>query len=148
MVKRLDDTGKLGGKVSWKPASNLGYLNIPNTHKGRWAWNEEQNLAKKLAEGWEFVNKTNFPQLARLNAAGGDEATGEGVKDGKHMGGAVRYREMIGMMLSKDLVEAREEYFAGQTRAQTESRVRQSKQKQTELGKHADAITGARLIIE
>lgn len=50
------------GNKTWTP-SNLGdLLKKEEGKRYRWVRNEPDNIAKKEAEGWEFVNGTNTPR--------------------------------------------------------------------------------------
>lgn len=50
------------GAKSWTP-SNLGdLLEKEPGYRYRWVRNDADNIAKKEAEGWEFVNGTNSPK--------------------------------------------------------------------------------------
>lgn len=52
------------GAKSWTP-SNLGdLLNKEPGFRYRWVRNEPDNIAKKEAEGWQFVNGTTDPKTA------------------------------------------------------------------------------------
>lgn len=110
-------TVKKGKKPSWKPASRLGELNVPKGYNGRWCSNDEANIQKKLAEGWEFVNKTNFPQMGHVGSGNPDVVDSVGVQ------GGVTYREMVGMMLSAENVEARTEYYKERNRKQLMAKI-------------------------
>lgn len=139
---------KKKGKRPWKPAGQLGFLKTPPGYTPRWCDSEPMRLAAKIAEGWEFVNETNYPQAMRLTKENGQPvAEKDTVTDGTPLTGSVRYREMVGMMLANDQVEARKEYYDAQTRDNTAARVRRTEDKQR-LGDLASAITKPRLTNE
>lgn len=114
-VKRVVKSGK---RPSWKPASRLGELSVPEGYNGRWCSNDEANIQKKLAEGWVFVNKTNFPQTEHKESGNADVVDSVGVQ------GGVTYREMVGMMLPAELVEARTEYYKERNRKQLMAKIK------------------------
>ncbi len=77
-------------KSRFRPGSTLGFLNVPEGHKGRWCDSDEVKTQKKMQEGWQFVNKTNFPSVSHEKKHGNVRD----VKDGSGKeGGPVRYRE-------------------------------------------------------
>lgn len=134
---------KKGARPTWKPAGQIGYLNVPSTHKGRWVnASDEINLARKQEEGWEYVNKTNFPEVARFTDEKKRVVGKDHIGDGGQLGGPVRYREMVGMMLSNDLVEARTEYYRKETEHQTRGRIKSKTQNKDANVKYS------RLVIE
>jgi hypothetical protein len=122
----IDDQGdttsvkevKKGRKPSWRPASRLGFLDTPDGFRARWCNSDEANIQKKMTEGWVPVNKTTFPGAAHLRTGAAKE-----VAEGQNLGSAVRYREMVGMMLPKDIYEARTEYFKNETVNNTRARM-------------------------
>jgi len=120
----------------WKTGSTLGMLEVPEGHRGRWCDADEANINKKQQEGWEFVNKTKFPQTQHIK-----KSTYKDVKDRGETGGSVQYRELVGMMLPiKDIhgtgqcVEERTKFFEEQTEIATRARIRATKNKETILG--------------
>lgn len=122
---------KKGNKPSWRPGHRLGFLKVPQGYTGRWCSGDEANIQKKIAEGWIPVNKTTVP-------------SGEHVKPySDHVGadsmaGAIRYQELVGMMLPDELKASRDEYHKDQNLAQIKSKVMVNDAQ--ELGRHKNAI--------
>lgn len=85
---------KKGSNPRWQTGSSLGMLSTPDGYKGRWCDSDEAKISKKLSEGWEFVNKTKFPQANHLKRHNQKD-----IKDGDSFNGAIQYRELVGMML-------------------------------------------------
>jgi hypothetical protein len=124
-------------KSRWKTGSSLGMLKVPETHKGRWCDSDEANINRKLQEGWEFVNKTNFPQGEHVKR----HNNGKDVKDKSEFGGATQYRELVGMMLPIEDIHGtgqclteRDKFIQEQTKANTLSRIRAKDNKANILG--------------
>lgn len=135
---------KKGRKPTWKPAGALSYLNVPEDYTPRWCDSDPMQLAKKRAEGWEFVNTTNFPDVLRLK----EEKEKDTVKDGNALSGTIQYRELVGMMLHNDDVAARKEYYENLTRQNTAARVRRDDDKKNLSGELASAIKSPRLSVD
>lgn len=125
---------KKGSKPrEFKFASDMGKLEVPEGKVGRWCSSDEKNLMKKEAEGWEYLNKTNCPSAARREELG----LGTQVNDGAPMGGPVRYREMVGMVLDEDLAISRREQIRNKTIAQTRAKIDAVDAKRI-MGEHAN----------
>lgn len=117
---RKDQNVTSGAKPKeFKFSSDLGKLSVPEDMVGRWVRPDDANLHRKLEEGWEFVNKTNCPNAKRLEELG----LGDQVKDGGQMGGVIRYREMVGMCLPKEMKESRDRQIAEKTMNQTKAKI-------------------------
>lgn len=117
MSKADESPKKKGNKVSWKPASRIGKLHVPEGYVGRWVKNDPDNIARYRQEGWELVNKTTHSKGGRSGHDGSD------VKDQKNLNGAVEYRELIGMMLSQEMADARVEYHRQETIEKTRATI-------------------------
>lgn len=85
---------KKGKAAAWKPAGKLAKLEVPASHVPRWCSIDEGNLYKKQEEGWEFVNSVTYPQGKQVENEAPDRVT-----DGNTLGSAVKYKDMVGMML-------------------------------------------------
>ena len=117
-IKRSSDT-KTGKKVQFKPGQRVGMLGgVPDTHVGRWCDSDPANIQKKLAEGWNFVNKTTCPSGQHVTREDVNE-----INDGGDINGAISYRELIGMALPREMKEARDEYYHNQMMEMTRSRI-------------------------
>lgn len=135
---------KKGRAIRWDDGSRMGHLKVPEGYAGRWCDEDDGNITKKLEQGWEFVNKTNYPQTGREVAHDFSD-----VKDGsgKSNDGLVRYRKMIGMMLPPDLKEDRDAFFRQKNRRQIESKIQINNDERGELNR-AGANIKATLQVE
>lgn len=126
---------KKGRKVEWKPAKSLNFLEGPEGHRKRWVNNDEANIQKKLAEGWIPINKTTAPTKAGFNMKMANAST-----DGKPLGSNPVYRELVGMALSEEIGEARDEHFRKKSEDQVRGRIKGAVARK-ELSKYAENIT-------
>lgn len=99
------------GKRSWAPAQKLSLVNKQPGFRHRWCDNDPQNIEKKQAEGWVFVDPNQGVKA--------DHEFPEHVSDGKPLTSTKTYRELVAMALPEDLAEARDEYHEELTRKQT-----------------------------
>lgn len=94
-------------KRRWKPASHLPALRNPPGYSLKWCRRDGRErgdcrgLAKYLQEGWEPATKSDFPRdaLPTQSLSGYGEVIGNG--------------DMILMKLPEDMVEQRNEHYAG-----------------------------------
>jgi hypothetical protein len=85
---------------SWRPASTLDVRNKKTGYRYRFCNEEPENVERKEAEGWQFVNRvTGLP--------------GELVDDEHKSDGAKRHRELVLMALPEDVGKERDKYFEG-----------------------------------
>lgn len=153
MTATTNTAVKKGSNPRWKTGQSLGMLNVPEGYKGRWCDSDEAKVGKKLAEGWEFVNKTNFPQAGHLK-----KHNQKDVKDAEHLGGAVQYRELVGMMLpiedingTGQCVKERERHYDELTKSNYLARIRADKNKSELLSGSPEAqqaFKGSLTVIE
>jgi len=116
------------GKKPWKPAAVAPIINGVDAEEYRTRWVNSAdpiNMQRKQAEGWQILNETTLPGITQSNKTFFDSQQYNAVK-GNGYDGAVRYREMVGMVLPMEDYEARQEYIKGQTEKQTRARVKQS----------------------
>ena len=100
------------GKPTWKPAQRLDIRAKSKDFRYRWCDRDEQNLEKKLAEGWVFADSIHGVKAEHVHP--------EGVSDGKPLTNQKTYRELVAMVLPEEMGQARDEYVAEQTRKGTE----------------------------
>ena len=99
-------------KKLWRPASSLDAPQPPEGYKYRWirtevrGFQDQKNVSARLREGYEPVRSDDHPDFPAPT-----------IEDGKHAGTI----GVGGLMLAKvpeEVVEARTEYFQGQTEDQ------------------------------
>lgn len=132
---------KKGRKVSWKPANKLGFLSAPEGYTPRWCDSNESNLMKKQEEGFEFLNKTKFPQLKHTKKDGAKE-----IADGAETG-LVKYREMVAMMIPNETRDARNDYFKKLNEDQLKAKI-MMKDAKRELGSAGNSLTLNKITID
>jgi len=116
-----------GTKPKFKFAADVGEVkNVKEGYGARWCNDDDMNIAKKKAEGWEFVNKMTAPKAER-HSEYSDNRT---VERNTNKASALRYREMVAMQLpKKDLngdgqcVESRTEAIQAKTESAIRSRI-------------------------
>lgn len=131
-LKSTEPTVKKG-KKSWSP-SNLG--DVQNKESGfryRWARKDDDNLAKKREEGWEFVSAVNNPKTKSVHP--------DSRPDEPHtMTSNVERRDSVLMRLDEETAEARDEFINAKTNRSTQALLSQTKQG---LGKEGAPIHGS-----
>lgn len=125
---------KKGRKVEFKPAKSLAHLKGPEGHKVRWCLNDEANLQRKEAEGWIPINKTTAPSASH------SRKTANAVEDGVPQSSSIAYREMVGMALPEDMLEARTDYYKRKSEQQVRGRIKGEGAKR-DLAKYANSIS-------
>ncbi|MGI9504395.1 MAG: hypothetical protein ACR2RE_15205 [Geminicoccaceae bacterium] len=100
------------GKSSWKPAQKLSLYQKQPGFRYRWCdKSDPQNLAKKEAEGWFYVNPETGAKAEHDNP--GDS--------GASLTRASEYRELVLMALPESVAKERDAFFREKTRSQTAS---------------------------
>jgi len=92
------------GKRTWKPANLLDATGKDPNYRYRMCRNDESNISRKLAEGWEFVNKTTDPNVRVIGAGT--------VEDGAQTDTTQRQRELVAMRLPMELKLQRDAHYA------------------------------------
>lgn len=121
------------GKKTWSP-SNLGeVINKENGFRYRWARKDDDNLAKKKAEGWEFVSGVAGSQIKSLHP--------DSRPDEPHaMTSNIERRDSVLMRLDEETAEARDEYVNNETARRTGALIREAK---TGLNKSGAPLHGS-----
>ena len=114
LVTELNEMGVYAeapkGKVSWAPARMLDLANKLAGFRYRWVDTDVANVRKKLAEGWQFVNRETGHPVEHL-----DPGLMHG---GQAPDSSVRYRDVVAMALPEEMGQARDEYFRDVTARQ------------------------------
>ena len=122
------------GKASWNPANRLPDLVVPDGMVGRWVRNDPINVNKKLNEGWVFTNKMKTPSC---------RTDTDSVDSTKGISG-ITINEMVGMVMPKDLAQARREYHERETEARTDAALSPNRNKSA-LAERSKMITETKL---
>lgn len=94
------DTLKKGVK-SWTPAAVTDVTNKEEGYRYRWVNKDPDNLAKKKAEHWEYVDSTS------------DSATAPGVRmgDENNLTSVYEKRDVVLMRIPEEIAQGRDEYM-------------------------------------
>lgn len=100
------------GKKSWTPSDLGSVINKEDGFRHRWVRKDEDNIAKKKAEGWEFVSSTNGAQTkGKYPDSRPDEA--------HPLTSNIERRDSILMRLDNETAEARDDYVNNETARRT-----------------------------
>lgn len=91
-----------GTRPGWKPAGQLPKLKAPQGWTAKWASCDPGKLSKLRAEGWEIMKPTDNK---------GQEILHIDVNDSGSITGELRYRDLVAVMLPKELKDARDEWL-------------------------------------
>jgi len=121
------------GTKSWSP-SNLGdIIEKEPGFRYRRVRKDDDNVAKKLEEGWQFVNAINGPKTQAIHP--------EGRPDEPHkITSTVEGRDWVAMRLDEETAQARDEFYNEKT-ARLEKRI--NTQTKQELYKDGASIHGS-----
>ncbi len=130
---------KKGTKPGWKPAGQIPRLKAPSGYTAKWA--NPEKLDKLRAEGWEIMKPEDNK---------GQEILKVDVNDAGSLTGALRYREMIAIMLPKELKEQRDEWVRQENKEAVKNILKQTDEELKENGVQTYAPKGqaGRIVIE
>lgn len=114
---------KKGTPPGWKPAGQIPRLKAPSGYTAKWA--NPEKLDKLRAEGWLLMKPEDNK---------GQEILKVDVNDAGSLTGAVRYREMIAIMLPNDLKKARDEWIRNENKDAVKGIFSQTDEKFKEKG--------------
>lgn len=89
-----------GTRPGWKPSSQLPGLKAKAGYIAKWC--NPSKLTERRAEGWEIMTPEDNI---------GNEIVNTDVNDVGSLTGALRYRDLVAIMLPKELKLARDEYI-------------------------------------
>lgn len=112
-----------GTPPGWKPASQLPKLKGP---KG-WTvkWSNPAKLTERLSEGWLIMKPEDNKGEKILNID---------VNDVSSLTGALRYRDMVAIMLPQDLKQARDNWLRNENKEAMKGVLRETDEKLKEGG--------------
>jgi hypothetical protein len=112
-VKRQNPDSVELNSVSWKPASRLGKLQVPEGFVGAWKENSPGNISRLKAEGWQVLDTTKYPDAANKDFE-------NRTTDSNGLTTSVLQRnELVAMILPKELQIARTKYYENETKQRT-----------------------------
>lgn len=104
------------GKKSWSP-SNLGdIIEKEPGYRYRRVRKDEENIAKKKEEGWEFVSGVNSPRTRALHPESRPD-------EPRPLTSNIEGRDWVAMRLDEDTAKSRDEYHNQKT-ARLEKRIK------------------------
>lgn len=120
------------GRKSWSP-SNLGdVIDKEPGYRYRRVRKDDENIAKKLEEGWEFVSGINSPKTKAVHPDGRPDEPNKITSN-------VEGRDWVAMRLDEETSKSRDEYFNDRT-ARSEKRINANTKQ--ELQKDGAAMHG------
>lgn len=121
------------GKKSWSPSNLSDVIRKEDGFRYRWARKDQDNLAKKQAEGWEFVSGVNGSQTTGTHP--------DSRPDEPHaLTSNIERRDAVLMKMDDETAEARDTYINGETERRTAALLRTARQ---DLGKSGAAVHGS-----
>lgn len=121
------------GAKSWQP-SNLGdVIEKEQGFRYRRVRKDDENIAKKLEEGWEYVNGINGQKTQAIHPSSRPD-------EPHKLTSSVEGRDWVAMRLPEDVAEARDEYHNSKV-SRLERRLYQDTKK--ELGKEGAQVHGS-----
>lgn len=91
---------KKGTKPGWRPSSQLPRLKAPSGFVAKWS--NPGKLEDRVAEGWVIMKPSDNKGTPIINVD---------VNDVGSLTGALRYRDLVAIMLPVELQEARREWL-------------------------------------
>jgi hypothetical protein len=89
------------GAASWKPAAVTDVTNKEDGFRYRWAHKDPDNLAKKQAEGRDYVDRKSD----------GVKASEVRLEDGKDLTSVYEKRDVVLMKIPEELAQSRDAYM-------------------------------------
>lgn len=114
---------KKGTPPGWKPAQQLPKLKAPAGFTAKWS--SPSKLTERRAEGWQIMKPTDHK---------GEEIVNIDVNDVGSLTGALRYRDLVAIMLPKDLKDARDNWLRNENKEATKGILKETDEKLNEMG--------------
>ena len=114
---------KKGTPPGWRPATQLPKLKGPSGFTVKWC--NPNKLTERRSEGWQIMKPEDHK---------GEEIVNIDVNDVGSLTGALRYRDMVAMMLPKELKEARDEWVRNENKEAMKGILKETDEKLSEMG--------------
>lgn len=121
--EEIIDSNVKGTPPGWKPASQLPRLKAPAGWTAKWS--APNKLTERLSEGWKIMKPSDNK---------GEEILNIDVNDVGSLTGALRYRDLVAIMLPKELKLARDEYHRNENKEAMKGVLRETDEKLKEHG--------------
>ena len=108
------------GNTSWKPASLLDIRGKDPSFRDRIVRKDDANIAKKLKEGWEFVDGTSFSKTEHVDPTGRPDL-------GKKLTSLQEGHDWVLMRMPEETARARDSYISEETARREMALVKQAK---------------------
>ena len=112
-----------GTPPSWKPAAQLPKLKAPNGFTAKWC--NPAKLTERLSEGWKLMKPEDNK---------GSEILNIDVNDAGSLTGALKYRDLVAIMLPNELKEARDKWLRSENQEQMKGVLKEADEKLKENG--------------
>ncbi len=112
-----------GTPPGWKPSSQLPRLKAPPGWTAKWS--APAKLTERLSEGWKIMKPEDNK---------GEEILNVDVNDVSSLTGALRYRDLVAIMLPEDLKKARDEWHRNENKEAMKGVLRETDEKLKEGG--------------
>lgn len=120
-----------GTPPTWKPSGQLPKLKAPPGFTAKWS--AMHKLTERLSEGWVIMKPDDNK---------GDKIINIDVNDVGSLTGALRYREMVAIMLPKEMKEARDAWHRNENKEAMRSILKETDEKFKEHGVETYAPSG------
>lgn len=114
---------KKGTPPGWKPASQLPKLKAPRGFIAKWA--NPTKLTERLSEGWQIMKPDDNK---------GEQIVNIDVNDVGSLTGALRYRDLVAIMLPNELKEARDNWLRNENKEAMKGVLKETDEKLKEGG--------------
>lgn len=114
---------KKGTPPGWKPSNQLPKLKAPPGFVPKWS--SVSKLTERMSEGWKIMKPTDNR---------GEEIINVDVNDVGSLTGALRYRDLVAIMLPNELKEERDKWLRGENKEAMKGVLRETDEKLKEGG--------------
>jgi hypothetical protein len=122
---------KKGTPPGWRPSGQLPKLKAPPGWHPKWS--SISKLTERMSEGWKVMKPSDNH---------GDEIVNIDVNDVASLTGALRYRDLVAIMIPKELKAQRDEYIRNENKEAMRSVLRETDEKLKEGGVEVYAPKG------
>ena len=125
-----------GTPPGWRPSGQLPRLKAPAGFTPKWSSIEK--LTERMSEGWQIMKPSDNVGPAIINID---------VNDVGSLTGALRYRDLVAIMLPKELKTARDEWVRNENREATKGIFRETDSKLSGVETYTPTGQAGRIVI-